>query len=241
MVDRFVNDVQVWTDGSGRQLSQRIWGNRIGLRQSLDHMITTAMAAGHTADQVASELVRYVSPDYARSKEGKARHAANRLANHEMRRAHAIGARDVALTNPAGGFLRFTTSASHAVQDECTGYAEHNEGYGRGVYPARDCPLPPRHIGCRCEVLELGVDSRDMDAAVDALRVEFDLEDPPDLSPAALAIFRRETAQVRQDVQVMFASWFQQTGVVSQQQLVSEVPTVRNWVADVQAAKRRRR
>lgn len=241
MVDRFAADTETWVDPKGRTLSERIWGNRRGLRAHIDAMVTDAIQGGTTIDDLVSHLVRYVSPTYARSGDGKARHAANRLASNEMRRGRSIATRQTAMTNPTGGLLRYTVGAGHIDPDECTDLANRITRYGRGVYPAKDCPLPPRHVGCRCEVAEVGVDARDMDAFVDSLRVEFELVDPPDMSPAELAIFRRETAQIRQDVQLMFNAWFEQVGLVTTDDLMTASPTVANWVDGVQARKRRRR
>jgi hypothetical protein len=237
----FTDDATTWIDPAGRDLSQRIWGNKAGLRAHIERMITDAIARGLTVEDVTTHLVQYVSPDHARAGEGKARYAAQRLANHEMRRASSIATRDTAVTNPTGGYLRYTLGAGHSEPDECTDHASHDEGLGRGVWPAKDCPLPPRHIGCRCSVTEVGVDARGMNAFVDRLRVEYGLEDPPDMAPDELAMFRRETAQIRQDVQVMFRAWFGQTGLVSRESLIEASPTVRDWVESVQREKRRRR
>lgn len=243
MADPFLPDTDTWIDPSGRDLSQRIWGQRAGLRAHIDRMIQDALAKGLTVDEVANHLVRYVSPDYARSGEGRARYAATRLANHEMRRGHAIATQQTAMTNPTGGYLRYTVSAGHSDPDECTALANHDEGYGRGIYPAKDCPLPPRHVGCNCSVEPPGGLGQygDMDAVVDRLRVEYGLADPPDLSPDELAVFRAETAQIRQDVQLMFRGWFEQTGLVSREQLMDTSPTVRDWVDQVRTEKRRRK
>jgi len=239
VADPFVPDTETWIDPGGRDLSQRIWGQRAGLRAHIERMIGDAIAQGLTVDDMARHLVRYVSPDYARSGEGRARYAAARLANHEMRRANAIATQQTAMTNPTGGYLRYTVSAGHSEDDECTNLAAHNAGFGRGVYPAKDCPLPPRHVGCGCSVSEVGVNARDMDAFVDKLRVDYELNDPPDLSDEELAVFRAETAQIRQDVQIMFRSWFEQTGLVNPERLVDSSPTVRDWVDSVRSEKRR--
>jgi hypothetical protein len=233
----FADDTATWIDPAGRDLSQRIWGNKAGLRAHVERMIADAIARGLTVEDVTSHLIQYVSPDYARAGEGKARYAAQRLATHELRRASSIAARDTAITNPTGGYLRYTLGAGHSEADECTNHASHDEGLGRGVWLARDCPLPPRHIGCGCSVTEVGVDARGMNAFVDSLRVEYGLEDPPDLSPDELAVFRQGTAQIREDVRIMFRAWFEQTGLVSRESLMESSPTVREWVESVKKAK----
>ena len=239
--DPFANDVADYIDDSGRDLSARIWGNREGLRARIDAIISDAMARGLTVEEVTTQLVRYIDPAYARSGEGRARYAANRLAGHEMSRAHSLATQQTAIVNPTGGFMRYNLGPGHSVADECTDIANRNLGYGRGVYPAQDCPLPPMHIGCGCWTEEVGVDARGMDAFVDQLRFDYGLIDPEDLSPDELAVFRGETAQIRQDVQIMFASWFRQTGVVDMDQLTESSPTVAAWVDSVNEAKRARR
>lgn len=241
MADAFQDDTATWVDPAGRRLSERIWGNRARLRDTIDRELRAGMLAGESIDQVSERLLPYVRPSYARYGSGKARHAASRLATHETRRGHAIATQQVAVTNPTGGYLRYTTSAGHVGQDACTGYASHTEGYGRGVYPARDCPLPPIHIGCTCSVAEVGVDARGMVAFVDQLRVAYELDDPPDLSPDELLVFRRETQGIRDAVQLMFRAWFEQTGLVSREQLMDVSPTVADWVTRVRDEKQRRR
>jgi hypothetical protein len=240
VTDRFVADTVSYIDESGRDLSARIWGNRVGFRAFIDRMVADALTNGLTVGDLVTQLVRYVSPDYARSGEGRAQYAATRLAGNEMRRAHSFSTRDTALTDPRADYLRFVLDPTHPRIDLCDPLADHNEGFGRGVYPVNQCPLPPIHVNCRCRVEPLG-EYGDMGKFVDALRVEYGLEDPPDLSPEELTVFRRETAQICQDVQMMFGAWFRQTGVVTTEQLVDSSPTVAGWVETVQAEKRRRR
>jgi hypothetical protein len=238
----FYDDTSTWHDRRGYTLSDRIWANRQALRARIDAIIRQGILDGATVEDVAGELVRYVNPSYARNgHDGKARYAASRLAGNEMRRAHALGTQATAMTDPAGGYLRYTVSAGHIEQDECDTRANHDEGFGRGVYRAKECPLPPEHPGCRCSVSEVGVRTDDMAAFVEQLRVEYGLEDPPDMSPAELVTFRRETGAIREAVQVMFQTWFQQVGLVSREQLLETSPTVKDWVESVRAEKQRRR
>lgn len=241
MTDTFIDDTLAWEDPRGYDLSDRLWANKAATRSQIDDVLRAGIARGQTVAEVAAQLLRFVSPTYAPHGGGKARYVATRLAQHETSRAQAVATRQVAMTDPAGGYLRYRTSGAHVAVDACDIRADHDEGFGRGVYPAKDCPLPPAHPGCRCRAEVVGPDSRGMDAFVEALRVDHDLADPPDLSPADLAVFRRETAQVRQDVQVMFRAWFEQTGLVSRESLVDSSPTVREWARSVWIEKQRRR
>lgn len=238
----FYDDTETWQDRRGYRLSDRLWSNRQRTRSVIDDVIRQGIRDGATLDEVANELLMWIRPGYSPYGGGKAQYAATRLAGNEMRRARSQAARQVALTDPAGGFMQFDTAPSHIEDDACTDHANHNEGYGRGVWPAEDCPLPPIHVGCACEAeMVRGVDRREMSDVVEALRVEYGLADPPDLSPEELAVFRRETAQVRRDVVLMFNGWFEQTGLVSREQLMEASPSVRAWVESVRAEKRRRR
>jgi len=241
MTDAFVDDTLAWEDPRGYDLSDRLWANKAATRSQIDDILRLGIARGQTVAEVAAQLLRFVSPTYATHGGGKARYVATRLAQHETSRSQAVATQQVAMTDPAGGYVRYRTSPSHVGPDPCTAFAARDMGYGRGVYPAKDAPLPPAHIGCKCRAEVVGPNSRDMDAFVAQLRVEYDLADPPDLSPADLAMFRRETAQVRQDVQVMFRAWFEQTGLVSRKSLVDSSPTVREWVRSAWIEKQRRR
>jgi len=239
----FVDDTETWRDSKrGYTLSDRIWSNKAALRAQIDGMLRDGIRNGETVDQVSESLMTYIRPSYAPYGGGKARYAANRLAGNEMRRAHALAVRDTSRTDPAGGFVRYEVSSSHIEQDECTSIADRNDGYGRGVYTADDVPMPPRHPGCRCTISNVrGANRQEMSAFVEALRVEYDLADPPDLSPAELVVFRRETAAIRQAITFMFRAWFEQTGLVTTAQLVESSPTVREWVSSVKREKARRR
>src|SRR5690606_23326046 len=183
---RFYDDTSTWRDRRGYDLSDRLWSNRQKTRAIIDEIIRDGIRDGATIDEVANELTSWVRPG---TSGGKAHYAATRLANNEMRRAYALAARDTAKADPALGFLRYRTSAGHIEQDACTSYANHDEHLGRGVYPAGTCPMPPVHVGCRCSVEAVKWDETGTPAAqgmsdfVEKLRVEYDLADPPDLSP----------------------------------------------------------
>jgi hypothetical protein len=237
----FFDDTSEWVDKRGYRLSDRLWANRQSQRRMIDDILREGIRTGATVEDVAGELVRYIDPVYAKPTDGKAHYAATRLAGNEARRANALGTRATAMTDPAGGYLRYTVSATHIGQDDCDARANHDEGFGRGVYRAKEAPLPPEHVGCKCVVETVGPDTRDMAAFVEGLRVEYGVSDPPDLSPDELAVFRRETSAIREAVQVMFQTWFQQVGLVSREQLLETSPTVREWVQDVREAKRKRK
>ncbi len=241
----FYDDVESWRDARGYDLSQRLWRNRQDVRRRIDETIREGIRTGKPVGEIATQLEQYIDPAYLRS--GKAHYPAMRLAGNEVRRANAIATQQVAQQDPSKGFLRYRVSAGHIDPDECTDHANHDEGLGRGVWPAKDCPLPPRHIGCACSVDSVPWEETGTQAAkgmsdfVEGLRVEFDLGDPPDLSPADLVVFRRETAGIRAAVTFMFQAWFEQTGLVTPEDLLTTAPTVAGWVNDVRRRKARRR
>lgn len=242
MTDAFASDLQDWTDQRGFALSDRIWSNRVDMRASIDAILRVGVNDGTPVDEIANRLVRFVSPSYSLPGDGKAEHAANRLASNESRRAHGLATQQVAMVDPAGGYLRFVLNSLHIKSDECDTYANHDEGLGQGVYKAADCPLPPVHIGCRDGVEQHVLPPEEISVFVEKLRVEYGLDsEPTDLSPADLAIYRRETAKVRDAVQLLFRGWLDQIGLVTREQLIETSPTVAEWVSSVNAEKRVRK
>jgi hypothetical protein len=242
VTDAFVDDTRDWLDKRGFNLSDRIWSNRADMRASIDAILRVGVIDGTPVEEIATRLVRYVSPSYSQPGDGKAEYAANRLAGNEMRRANALSAKQVAMVDPLGGYLKYVVAASHVVPDECSDIAGHDEGLGVGVYPAKDMPLPPRHVSCRCNVEQHVLPPEDISAFVEKLRVEYGLDsEPDDLGPADLAIYRRETAKVRDAVQLLFRGWLDQTGLVMREQLVESSESVASWVSSVRAEKQARR
>lgn len=243
----FTDDTHDWVDPRGRRLSDRIWGNSQRTRATIDQILRDGIRDGATVDEIANELTSWVRPGISG---GKAHTYATFLAKNEMRRAHHLSTRDVATTDPAAGFLRYLLSrVRHIRPHDCDNHAAHDEGLGRGVWPAHRCPIPTvdTHAGCNCvtEVVrweDTGTPAaQGMSDFVEQLRVEYDLADPPDMSPDELAIFRRDTAGVRESVTFMVRAWFQQTGLVTPGQLLEPSGSVAEWVASVAAEKRRLR
>lgn len=242
MADPFADDTRTWTDKRQFQLSDRVWSNRADMRASIDAILRVGVNDGTPVEEIATRLVRFVSPAFAQPGDGKAEHAANRLASNEMRRAHGLATQQVAMVDPAGGYLKYVVAASHISPDECSDIASHDEGLGVGVYRAKDTPLPPRHVGCKCGVEQKELPPADMAVFVEQLRVEYGLDsDPNDLSPADLAIYRQETGRVRDAVQLLFRGWLDQTGLVTREQLLESSPSVASWVSSVREAKRARK
>lgn len=245
---RFYDDVATRTDPKGRRLSDRIWRNQQLQRRQIDTILRDAIRNGDSVDSVATKLTRFINPVYAQPGDGRAEYAATRLARTETSRTYNLSAQDTALTDPASGFLRYRLNrARHIKAHDCDEYAAHDQGLGKGVWPALRCPLPPQHPNCQCEAEVVSYEEIEgraaigMDDFVEQLRAEYDLADPDWMTPEELAIFRRETQPIREAVQFMFRAWFEQTGLASPEQLIEETPTVREWIASVLAAKRRRR
>lgn len=240
----FFDDTSEWKDKRNYDLSDRIWKNKADLRRRIDETLRESIRTGRGVEETSTELERFINPTFAKPGDGQAHYSATRLARNETKRAHGLATRAVTQTDPAGGYMRYRLSRSrHIDPHDCDTFAEHNEGYGRGVWPAATCPIPnvDTHVGCNCYVERIPMAARGMGDFVEQLRVEYDLGDPPDLSPTDLVIFRRETAAIRSAVTFMFRAWLQQTGLVTPADLLETAPTVADWVSGVKRRKARRR
>lgn len=231
MTDRSVelayDEIETWKDRRGYTLSDRVWRQGLQVRRRIDAELRQAIANGETPDVVARRLRRYLNP---RHRSG-ASYAATRLASNEIHRAHAVSTQWVAMSDPFGGYLRYRTSANHAEDDDCTQYAGRLSAIGTGVYPAKDCPLPPIHVNCGCRVEEVGVRGGEMMQRARQLRVEYGLDtEPTNLSPGDLASWRRQTRQLREQVRTTLFGYTQQTGLYTLDQALIQTSRVADWV-----------
>jgi SPP1 gp7 family putative phage head morphogenesis protein len=185
---------RVWATKNGQPytLSSRVWDAGQETRAQIDAMVRRALVTGQDAIELARQLEVYLTPSLQPVRDAKGRlvrdspqnqrravvhdlpgrggrgsHAARRLARTEIARAHAEATQASAEANPWVTGLRYNVSPGHTDADECDERAHRNGG----IYPVKECPLPPRHPHCRCFVTSVVTD--DTDAVVDQLRADF--------------------------------------------------------------------
>ena len=83
--------------------------------------------------------------------EEKARYYALRIANTEEARGYNI-ANAQRMINQGVEFVKWTLSSLHRTPCRCDFFATQNVGYGEGVYPLMDAPMPvtSSHPNCFC-------------------------------------------------------------------------------------------
>ena len=193
-----LDETRSWVDPNGYRLSDRVWLAGQNVRQAIDHTLREAIVTGESPLLTARKLEQWLSPTWAPHRDGAGKlvtnqpkrlvtqtpglagrgsHAARRLARTEVTRAHGRATIAAAQRNPFARGVRWMLSAGHKDSDACDRYASHDEGLGRGVYPARDVPSYPQHPHERCVLAPSPVaDPREV---VAALRSQFGLDGPP--------------------------------------------------------------
>ena len=139
--------MQKWQDSRGYQLSDRIWNNTLEVRQSINRLISQALAEGWSAIRLAKQLEQYVLPG------GKTAYYAMRLARSEIARAANQAAYLSSYLNPyidAVDIVRSSTGDNRCPI--CPIYASLGIGGGRNrpPYPLDAAPIPIFHPYCKC-------------------------------------------------------------------------------------------
>lgn len=182
---------RAWINGSRYRLSDRVWKTGQDVRRHIDDVLRDGIRRGEGPLTIARELETYLNEPASRyladgrivargqtvqrSRYGSASSAARRLARTEISRVHAIATQRVALVTPGIVGLRYVLSGSHPRPDRCNPLADRDvHGLGTGVYPVRDCPLPPAHPQCLCGVQRVTVPPGTF---VDDLIARYGLED----------------------------------------------------------------
>lgn len=160
-----------WVSPRGYRLSDRVWRQGRIVRRNIDNEIRVAIRRGDSATTLARNLEDYLNPEKAptrflrngrivrqwtTSKPTGAGHGsvyARTLARTEIMRIHNAATQQAALTVPGVIGLKYALSGSHPAIDSCNPLAEQDlYDLGAGVYPVRECPIPPRHPNCLCHV-----------------------------------------------------------------------------------------
>lgn len=144
--------------GKRAGLSKRIWNNEAMLNGQLESIISTAVAEGRSATQLARDLEAYVNPEammpdhwndiYPMPFSYAVDYNAKRLAVTTLNHAYYQGTIMAARENPFAEFLHWELSSFHLIYDVCDTYMEHDEGLGLGNFSLDNAPLP--HPFCRC-------------------------------------------------------------------------------------------
>lgn len=144
--------------GKRAGLSKRIWNNEAILNGQLESIISTAVAEGRSATQLARDLEAYVNPEammpdhwndiYPMPFSYAVDYNAKRLAVTTLNHAYYQGTIMAARENPFAEFLHWELSSFHLIYDVCDTYMEHDEGLGLGNFSLDNAPLP--HPFCRC-------------------------------------------------------------------------------------------
>lgn len=151
----------------GLFLSDRIWQQGENFRNTMRNLVQEAVAIGQDAVKTARMLQQYVrhgvqtlAKDYPNMMERmKGRipkdicYEALRLARTEMTAAFGEGTIAAARVSPSYLGMKWVLSHNHPVVDICDELAEHDEGYGKGVYPPGSEPPFPAHPNCICTLV----------------------------------------------------------------------------------------
>ena len=86
--------------------------------------------------------------------EEKARYYALRIAVTEEQK-YWVKIQTAELIRNSVKYVKVTLSAGHKIRCVCDDYAERDIGYGAGVYPLMDAPMPVYHPFCRCILVEV--------------------------------------------------------------------------------------
>lgn len=85
--------------------------------------------------------------------EEKVRYHSNRIAQTELHREYSRALAQDFYDDPDIQFVQYELAPTHPITDICDYYAKANMyGLGAGVFPAKECPVPPMHPFCRCQL-----------------------------------------------------------------------------------------
>jgi hypothetical protein len=169
-----------WVREDGYRLSDRVWRGGRRMREEIDNTIRDAISKGQSAEQLARRLERYIDPAHAPTRWSRngvhkrsiqrspyAASSARRLARTEIMHAYNLAVAESAAVTPGVIGLRYVLSGSHPMVDTCNPLADRDlYGLGRGVYPVRECPLPPRHPNCLCHASAVVMSREDVLEAI---------------------------------------------------------------------------
>jgi hypothetical protein len=130
-----------------QQLARRVYGNYNLFTNKIDKLINKQLLIGSSADQLAKEVGKFISP----TTPGGVSYAAQRLARTEIANAfHQTTIRHTREMPWVSGY-KWNLSSSHGKPDVCNDYANDvhfNKGEA-GVFKKADVPAKP-HPQCLC-------------------------------------------------------------------------------------------
>lgn len=152
---------------NGLYLSDRIWRQGENFRNAMRDIIQESVAIGQDAVRTARILQQYVRqgaqtlakdyPNMMKRMKGRVPkdicYEALRLARTETTAAFGEGTIAAARISPSYLGMKWVLSHNHPVVDICDELAEHDEGYGKGVYPPGSEPPFPAHPNCICTLV----------------------------------------------------------------------------------------
>lgn len=125
-------------------LSERVYDSGALVSGKVGEIVTSAIARGASAREIANEVRGYIRPDTP----GGVKYAAQRLGRTELNNAfHATQVAE-AQKNPMVQAMRWHLSGSHPRPDECNTYAEQGD-IGGGLWSVGRVPAKP-HPNCLC-------------------------------------------------------------------------------------------
>jgi hypothetical protein len=136
-------------------LARRVAAAGDEARRQLRARVAWHVAQGTPVSEAAADVVGLLRPS-TRVEAGRpggtdATYAARRLIANETRAAHATATVGAARASGGRYLVRYTPSAAHVDEDDCTRYSRTNNGWGPGVFdPTRPLPPLPAHPNCRC-------------------------------------------------------------------------------------------
>lgn len=188
------DDTRRWIDENGHRLSDRVWQQRLLVRDQIDQVLRLAIASGEDALLTAKKLEQFFDPAFApiRTERGRlvrnqrraivteapgrggsGSFAARRLARTEITRAHGAATIWAAQRTPFAVGVKWSLSGRHPKSDECDINASRDNGLGRGVYLPKEAPRYPAHPMCLCT---LSIETvKDDKAIIEELRRKYTL------------------------------------------------------------------
>lgn len=136
-------------------LSKQVYKTQALVSGQVDRLVTTALARGLSARELAGELKMFIDPNV----KGGASYAALRLGRSEINNAFHATQVQTAIENEFVIAVKWNRSSSHPEEDECDDYADgiHFPAGGPGEWMPGEVPRKP-HPQCLCYMTSVTVD-----------------------------------------------------------------------------------
>ena len=143
---------QLYVQIGGADFSDRVWAHIDQLKAGLDGVIASELIGGKNPRDVAEKLNQYVASSFQ-----NADYASERIARTETARIQYVAAVN-AIKSYGYEYARWY--AEPVACRICSGIADYDDSFGRGVYPLKDLPDVPQHPNCRCSIGAYWVDKK---------------------------------------------------------------------------------